>query len=154
MAREQLSRERAKVAAAGERAAEAEADALELTRLREQLVSAREQLVRAREEAAAASARAAQAEQQKEELSRADPDAASLAGSLVEAKLAAAQNAFERDEARARAKGLRDQLERAMGGSQHVARHATKLEVKLEEQYHKEPPGGKCPSCGYSRGMW
>ena len=46
--------------------------------------------------------------------------------------VAAAQYAFERDEAKAKAKALRDELADVVGGGKKVAQHATKLEVKYE----------------------
>ena len=44
--------------------------------------------------------------------------------------MSAAQYAFERDEAKAKAKALRDELAEVVGGGRTVAQHATKLEVK------------------------
>ena len=46
--------------------------------------------------------------------------------------VAAAQYAFERDEAKQKAKSLRDELADVVGGGKKVAQHATKLEVKFE----------------------
>ena len=55
-----------------------------------------------------------------------------MSGLLIEAKLAAAQYAFERDEAKQKAKGLRDELAKVVGGGKKVAQHATKMEVRYE----------------------
>jgi hypothetical protein len=44
--------------------------------------------------------------------------------------MAEAQNAFERDEARADAKRLREELSRVGGGTRKLGQHATKLEVR------------------------
>ena len=46
--------------------------------------------------------------------------------------VSAAQYAYERDVAKAKAKGLRDELADVVGGGKKVAQHATKLEVKYE----------------------
>jgi hypothetical protein len=53
-----------------------------------------------------------------------------LSTKLIEAKMAEAQNAFERDEARADAKRLREELSRVGGGTRKLGQHATKLEVR------------------------
>lgn len=61
-----------------------------------------------------------------------DGEVSRLSELLIEAKMAAAEHAFERDEAKARAKGLRNELERVLGGGKKVAERATKMEVKYE----------------------
>ena len=62
-----------------------------------------------------------------------DGEQATLSALLIEAKMASAQHAYERDEAKAKAKGLRDELQHVVVGGKKVAQHATKLEVKYEE---------------------
>ena len=61
-----------------------------------------------------------------------DGEVSRLSELLIEAKMAAAEHAFERDEAKARAKGLRNELEKVLGGGKKVAERATKMEVKYE----------------------
>lgn len=156
-------------------------DADELREVRNELAMAREELRRVRADALGVNARAARAEAELESLRAAasrgvaaatTDDAASLAPQLIEAKLAAAQFAFERDEAKAKAKGLRDQLEHVLGGGKRVARHATKIEVRYEELRRQHDANlkelmeaqaklkekeswstgdAKCPACGYAR---
>ena len=60
---------------------------------------------------------------------------------LIEAKLAAAQHAFERDEMKVKAKEMRSELEKVVGGGKKVAERATKMEVKYEalrEKYDRD----------------
>lgn len=55
---------------------------------------------------------------------------AELAMLLVEAKMAAAEYAFERDQARQKAKQLRAELARVAGGGKKVAQQMTSIEVR------------------------
>ena len=118
----------------------------------EEVAAARAAATKAQGEAAAAQTRAkalddeleglrgqlaAQAEGKTAIDSQRDDETAELSMLLVEAKMAAAQYAFERDEAKQKCKALRDELADVVGGGKKVAQKATKLEVKYEELRQK-----------------
>jgi hypothetical protein len=105
-----------------------------------ELAKARSESSRAQQGLAAAEAQLSEAEREvgrlKGELEASnrerDEEGARISEMLIEAKLAAAQYEFERDEHKLKAKKLRGELDRVLGGGKQVAQHATKLEVKYE----------------------